>query len=405
MNKKGKVIFCLTEIVPISSNSSSSSSSDSSDDNKQSYILSDDSWVEETIKDDPIFFSLMQGLIFGNRRNRVQNYVHLVESWTNIEFQEHLRLRRNTVYQLVDDIQESGFIPQNSFGMKPITAKVSVFIFLWFMANTEPLRTIADRFDVSISSVFRVVRRVWLLTKLNDVIKWPQGHNITTISNDFFLLKNIPNVIGAIDCSHIRIEKPPDNESHYCNRKKYFSLNLQAVVDSKTRFTNVYCGEPGSLHDARVLRRSPLHSIASREQERVFPNNTFILGDSAYPSLPWLVPPFRDNGHLTPQQREFNYLHSSTRMSVERAFGLLKGRFRRIKFFNEYKTISFVTDITIAACILHNYCINANDDLDIMEDDNELIVNNNHDNPEENIPNEIAQDRRMHLFNELFPEM
>lgn len=101
MNKKGKVIFCLTEIVPISSNSSSSSSSDSSDDNKQSDILSDDSWVEETIKDDPIFFSLMQGLIFGNRRNRVQNYVHLVESWTNIEFQEHLRLRRNTVYQLV----------------------------------------------------------------------------------------------------------------------------------------------------------------------------------------------------------------------------------------------------------------------------------------------------------------
>lgn len=60
------------------------------------------------------------------------------------------------------------------------------------MANTEPLRTIADRFDVSISSVFRVIRRVaaWLLTKLNDVIKWPQGqNNITAISNDFFRSK------------------------------------------------------------------------------------------------------------------------------------------------------------------------------------------------------------------------
>lgn len=91
-------------------------------------------------------------------------------------------------------------------------------------------------------------------------------------------------------------------------------------------------------------------------------------------------------------------------MAVEKAFGLLKGRFRRIKFFSEYKSISFVTDITIAACILHNYCVNANDDFDFMEDDNELIVNYN-DNPEENIENEIQRDRRLHLFKELFPEM
>lgn len=100
MNKKGKLIFCLMEIVPISS-SSSSSSSDSSDDNEQSDISSVDSWAEETIVDDPIFFPLMQGLIFGNRRNHVENYLHLVESWTNMEFQEHLRLCRNTAYQLI----------------------------------------------------------------------------------------------------------------------------------------------------------------------------------------------------------------------------------------------------------------------------------------------------------------
>lgn len=72
------------------------------------------------------------------------------------------------------------------------------------------------------------------------------------------------------------------------------------VVESKMRFTNVYCGEPGSLYDARVLG-SPLYSIANREPKRIFPNNTFILGDLAYPSLPWLVLPFCDNGHLTPQ--------------------------------------------------------------------------------------------------------
>lgn len=65
------------------------------------------------------------------------------------------------------------------------------------------------------------------------------------------------------------------------------------------RFINVYCGEPGSLHDARVLRRSSLYNTANESKEMLFPQNTFIIGDSAYPSLSGLVLPFRDNGHLT----------------------------------------------------------------------------------------------------------
>lgn len=65
-------------------------------------------------------------------------------------------------------------------------------------------------------------------------------------------------------------------------------------------FTNIYCGEPESLHDARVLRRSPLHEVSQNNKENVFPNNTFLIGDSAYPSLSRLVLPFRDNGHSTP---------------------------------------------------------------------------------------------------------
>jgi len=216
------------------------------------------------------------------------------------------------------------------------------------MANTEPLRTIADRFDVSISSVFRIIRRVitWILTKI-DIIKWPENDHIWTVCDKFFLKRGIPKVLGSIDCTHICIEKPAVNANDYYNRKKYFSINLQAVVDSEMRFTNVYCGEPGSLHDARVLRRSFLYNAANENKEMLFPQNTFIIGDSAYPSLPWLVPPFRDNGHLTPQQTEFNYMLSSTRIVVEKTFGLLKGRFRRIKFFTEYRHINFITDVVI----------------------------------------------------------
>jgi len=71
--------------------------------------------------------------------------------------------------------------------VKPIEAKVSFLIFLWHLANTESLRTISDRFDVSISSVFRVIRResAWILTKLNDIIKWPKEEHVTYVCHQF----------------------------------------------------------------------------------------------------------------------------------------------------------------------------------------------------------------------------
>jgi len=57
-------------------------------------------------------------------------------------------------------------------------------------------------------------------------------------------------------------------------------------------------------------------------------------------------------------------------MVVEKAFGLLKGRFYHIKFFTKYRYINLITDVVIAACILHNYYINENDiDIENYKDD------------------------------------
>lgn len=112
----------------------------------------------------------------------------------------------------------------------------------------------ADRFKISILSVFRVLCRVvaWLMTKLN-VVKWPQGQNIITTMEDFRTKQGIPNVLRAIDGTHIRIEKPAMYAQDYCNRKKFFSISLQIVVNADMRITNIHCGEPGFLHDARIF--------------------------------------------------------------------------------------------------------------------------------------------------------
>lgn len=63
-------------------------------------------------------------------------------------------------------------------------------------------------------------------------------------------------------------------------------------------------------------------------------------------------------------------------MAVEKTFGILKRRFRRLKFFNEYQDIQFIVQIVIACCILHNICIDSFDDgMDLYDEDNGVDVN------------------------------
>lgn len=56
-----------------------------------------------------------------------------------------------------------------------------------------------------------------------------------------------------------------------------------------------------------------------------------ILGDSAFPLLENLIVPYKATHLLSEKQKMFNRRLSSTRVVIEQAFGLLLGRFRRLK--------------------------------------------------------------------------
>ncbi|CAH2086687.1 unnamed protein product [Euphydryas editha] len=356
------IILFLAETLPDSSDDSDSSSWSDICDIRSEFSEDDDD------EEDRLFFPLMQYLI-RLRRKRVDDYLHIVDSWSDTEFKNRLRISRKTAYRLIDDLEKSGFIASHKFGLKPLEPKLCFYIFLSFIANTEPLTPIASRFDISISSTFRVIRRVvaWVLSKLNEAVKWPQDYNdVKSICDNFQAKTGISNMLGVIDCTHVKIEKPK-NAREYCNPKGYFSIILQATIDANLKFTNIYCGEPGSSNCTRVLKKSPIYHTATQNRNALFPNNTFLVGHSGYPSLPWLVPPFRENKRLTVEQREFNALHVTTRKLSDKAFNSLKNRFRRVKLFTVYRNIAFITDTIVAACILHNYCLNENDHLEDIE--------------------------------------
>ena len=110
-----------------------------------------------------------------------------------------------------------------------------------------------------------------------------------------------------------------------------------------------------------------------------------IIGDCAYPITSWLLTPYRENGNLNAVQKRYNYIHSSTRSVIEHAFGLLKGRFRRLHYI-EVKKVNTACDIILACCILYNFCLadgdigeDLADDLHNMEAEHPVLYAGNMD--------------------------
>lgn len=145
-----------------------------------------------------------------------------------------------------------------------------------------------------------------------------------------------------------------------------------------------------------------MYRRAETSYDELFPNNCFILGDSAYPPNRWIVPPFKDYGNLSEGQKKFNQIHSSTRIVVENTFGLLKMRFRRLLKFTEQTKISTLTNIIVRVCVLHNICIIRDD---LHDDEQDEYVYDEEDDQNRGMF-EFADDsqRRDILFNYLFEQ-
>ncbi|XP_036340438.1 uncharacterized protein LOC118749766 [Rhagoletis pomonella] len=85
----------------------------------------------------------------------------------------------------------------------------------------------------------------------NQVIRMPSTlEEMRKTSLTFYKIAKFPGVIGSIDCTHVRIQSPgTDQAKNYRNRKGWFSIKVQTVVDAGARITNTVARWPGSTHD------------------------------------------------------------------------------------------------------------------------------------------------------------
>ncbi|KAF4136166.1 DDE superfamily endonuclease, partial [Phytophthora infestans] len=108
----------------------------------------------------------------------------------------------------------------------------------------------------------------------------------------------------------------------------------------------------GSINDHALWNQSGLRNGA------VVFSGMHLLGDAGYKIFRHILTPFDEEEAVqNPKKRRYNYKLSQTRITVERAFGILKNRYCILLRKIEQKSPTRVTKIIVGCLVLHNLMI------------------------------------------------
>lgn len=269
-----------------------------------------------------------------------------------------------------------------------LSKKLQMELFLRYVGDPGFQSGVGEDVGVHQSSVSKTIKKVCekIYDKANLWIKFPsQPNDIIAAKQQWQLRYNFPCAVGAIDCTHILINKPHEHGDEYINRKGMTTINVQATCNSEEIFTSVDASWPGSVHDSRIFRNSNLSQVLAP-----YRGQALLLGDRGYGISPWLLTPFKNPAN--PQQHNFNRIHAQNRVIIERCFGQLKRRFPIL--MNKVRLhLDRIPKIIVCCIVLHNFAKFLNDVNDFIEIDYEAEPED--DGGEEADHNQAAQLRRL----------
>lgn len=226
-------------------------------------------------------------------------------------------------------------------------------------------------------------------------------------SKAFYAFAKFPRTIGAIDCTHVKIQSPGGaHAENYRDRKGWFSINVQTVVDAEARIINIVARWPGASHDQTIFNASRLRR---RLEDGDFANY-LIVADSGYRNTTYMVTPFLPNAIDSPQKELFNVSQIRTRNVVERSYGIWKRRFPVLSTGIKLRKMKTVLGVIVASAILHNIAINTRELLPVTTDneDFEQMLRDTAEPPpqaERNRQRDNGNNARMTLVNGYFRHM
>ncbi|XP_023888121.1 uncharacterized protein LOC112000257 [Quercus suber] len=266
------------------------------------------------------------------------------------------RMTLDLFYHLVDELKHYEYLKE---GKGCVDVQETVAIFLYIVGHNTRMRPMADRFQHSTETVDRKFRRV-----LQAVHTYGQH-----------LIKPDPNVVGL-----------PENLRGNNKYDPWFERSIGAID-----------GTHISAQPSAIAFTDILYAIVYLCDGCAILVGFYYLVDSGYPIGASFLPPHKATRYHAQEFRRrstrqpklgkelFNYRHSSLRMVIERAFGVLKARFPILSNMAKYK--QYRQHLVVSTCCaLHNFIrinnrrdvlFNTWENLDVERDDMQTRNNGN----------------------------
>ncbi|XP_049279393.1 putative nuclease HARBI1 [Anopheles funestus] len=284
---------------------------------------------------------------------------------SNQAFSHNFRVSKEIFVEILEQITPK-FPPIK--GRNGLTAKEMLAATLRFLAEGSYQHGVGTDFSIAIAqpTFSKMFAKTLVILEETLCEKWislemtPEEQQ--EARRHFFSKSGIPGVVMSVDGTHIKIIAPVQDRDQHYNRKGFYSINVLLVCDHKMAIRYVDARFSGANHDAHIWSVSGIDDYFSLKHQRG-ETSYKILGDSAYPSKPWLITPKRNAAPNTPDA-SYNTRHAKGREIIERTIGMLKNRFRCLLGARQlhYKPEK-AAQITNVCCALHNICLARNMDI------------------------------------------
>lgn len=271
--------------------------------------------------------------------------------YTEQHFQEMYRLSKESFRELLSIIQ--GDLDRLDNRGRPLPAPYQLLLALHFYCTGSYQKEVGEQHGLEVSqpTVCRTIHRVSeaLARRYGQFVVFPSTTQAPEIHERFYEVAQFPNVIGAIDCIHMRISNPGGTMAEQCrNSKGWYSINCQVVVGPNLCILTAIVRWGGSVPDWLIYDNSRLRRVLEQGEYG------HLVGDAAYQCQRYLLTPVPCPS--THAERSYNRAHSSTRRRARQAFGMIRHRFQCTA--RELRSNPKTSCAVILSCFaLHNFVL------------------------------------------------
>jgi DDE superfamily endonuclease len=291
---------------------------------------------------------------------------------TDEEFLQKYRMSRESFSRLVGLIQDHPVFNPDSRTQKQTPVAHQLMVFLRYIGSEGTGATASGQRQTfaighGTSDLFRKRVTRAILSLRQQYLRWPNPEERRRNALFVHQKYGFPHCCGIADGTLMPLAFEPQIEDapDYSGRKYGYSLSTMIICDHRKRIIQYHAGHPGSAHDNRVFKSTPL---AKRPGDHLA-DNQYIVGDSAFENSWFMVSAFKKlpNSQLEEEQERFNTKLSRLRIISEHCIGILKGRFpwmRQIRMIitEDTESLRKILQLIDASVILHNILIEWGED-------------------------------------------